>query len=200
MMAIDKKNISHTISPQTHILFVMPRSKKGLGRCHKSGTGNNQDRQRTNLRDNRGFIRKDCHSKSIEISLPVISVSFLLNKLVVNPPQLYSVCQQPFRYPHNSPRDKNSLIAITLTPISMSCRHWLYLSFPHGMIHSLIQLRCPWFVNSNPALHLTQRMSCTRSRRKTQEPRYVLEPETCKYSLILRGYNNWYIAKFNLKK
>ena len=35
---------------------------------------------------------------------------------------------------------------------------------------------------------------------KTQQPLYVIKPETCKYSSILRGYNKWYIAKFNLKK
>ena len=35
---------------------------------------------------------------------------------------------------------------------------------------------------------------------KTKQPRYVIEPETCKYSSILRGYNKWYIAKLNLKK
>ena len=35
---------------------------------------------------------------------------------------------------------------------------------------------------------------------KTQQPRYVIEPETCKYSSILRGYNKLYIAKLNLKK
>ena len=35
---------------------------------------------------------------------------------------------------------------------------------------------------------------------KTQQPRYVIEPETCKYSSILRGYNKWYISKLNLKK
>ena len=35
---------------------------------------------------------------------------------------------------------------------------------------------------------------------KTQQPHYAIEPETCKYSSILRGYNKWYIAKFNLKK
>ena len=29
---------------------------------------------------------------------------------------------------------------------------------------------------------------------KTQQPRYVIEPETCKYSSILRGYNKCYIA------
>ena len=33
-----------------------------------------------------------------------------------------------------------------------------------------------------------------------QQPRYVIEPETCKYSSILRDYNKWYIAKLNLKK
>ena len=54
----------------------------------------------------------------------------------------------------------NALIVITLTQRAMSCRHWWYLSFPHGMIHSLIQLSCPRFVNSHPDLHLTQRMSC----------------------------------------
>ena len=35
---------------------------------------------------------------------------------------------------------------------------------------------------------------------KTQQPRYVIEPETCKYSSILQGYNKWYIAKLSLKK
>ena len=29
---------------------------------------------------------------------------------------------------------------------------------------------------------------------KTLQPRYVIEPETCKYSSILRGYNKWYIS------
>ena len=32
---------------------------------------------------------------------------------------------------------------------------------------------------------------------KTQQPRYVIEPETCKYSSILHGYNKWDISKFN---
>ena len=35
---------------------------------------------------------------------------------------------------------------------------------------------------------------------KTQQPCYVIEPETCKYSSILRVYNKWYISKLNLKK
>ena len=41
---------------------------------------------------------------------------------------------------------------------------------------------------------------CLPNWEKTQQPRYVIEPETCKYSSILRGYNKWYIAKLNLKK
>ena len=71
----------------------MPRYKKGFERCHKSWTGNNQGRRRTNPRDNRGFNRKDCPSKSTEMSLPVISVSLPLNNSVINPPQLSLVCQ-----------------------------------------------------------------------------------------------------------
>ena len=35
---------------------------------------------------------------------------------------------------------------------------------------------------------------------KTQQPRYVIKPETCKYYSILRGYSKWYIDKLNLKK
>ena len=109
MMAIDKQNNSHTISEQTHIVFIMPRSKKGLGRCYKSGTGKNQVRRRTTPRDNRGFICNNCHSKSNELSLPVISVSLPLNNSVINPPQLSSVCQQSSRYSHNTPRDYKCL-------------------------------------------------------------------------------------------
>ena len=30
---------------------------------------------------------------------------------------------------------------------------------------------------------------------KTQQPRYFIKPETCKYSSILHGYNKWYIDK-----
>ena len=87
----------------------MPRFKKGLGRCHKSGTGNNQGKRRTTPRDNRSFNRNDCHSKSIEMSLPVISVSLPLNNLVINPAHMSSVCQQSSRSSHNSPRDKKFL-------------------------------------------------------------------------------------------
>ena len=35
---------------------------------------------------------------------------------------------------------------------------------------------------------------------KNLQPSYVIEPETCKYSSILRGYNKWYIAKLNKKR
>ena len=35
---------------------------------------------------------------------------------------------------------------------------------------------------------------------KTLKPRYVIQPETCKYSSILPGYNKWYIFQIDLKK
>ena len=108
-MAIDKKNIRHAISPQTHIVFIMPRSKKGLGRCNKNGTGNNQGRRRTTPCDNRGFNRNNCHSKSNKLSLLVISISLSLNNSAINPPQMSSVCQQLSRSSHNTPRDNKCL-------------------------------------------------------------------------------------------
>ena len=108
-MAIDKQNNRHTISPQTHILFIMPRSKKGLGRCHTSGTGNNQGRRRTTPRDNRGFNCNDCHSKRNKLSLPVIYVSLPMNNSVINPPPLSSVCQQSSRSSYNTPHDNKCL-------------------------------------------------------------------------------------------
>ena len=43
------------------------------------------------------------------MSLPVIYVSFPLNNLVINPPQLSSVCQQSSRSSHNSPHDNKCL-------------------------------------------------------------------------------------------
>ena len=35
---------------------------------------------------------------------------------------------------------------------------------------------------------------------KNLQPSYFIEPETCKYSSILRDYNKWYIFQVNLKK
>ena len=54
----------------------------------------------------------------------------------------------------------SALIEITVTQRSMSFHHRWYLWFLHGRIQSLIQLSCPRFVKSHPALHLTQCMSC----------------------------------------
>ena len=114
----------HTISPQTHILFIMPCSKKGLGRWHTSGTGNNQGSWRTTPRDNRGSNRNDCHPKSTETSLPVVYVSLPLNDSVINPPQMSSVCQHsksnellspvipklpPWNYPFINPTQLSSV-------------------------------------------------------------------------------------------
>ena len=53
-----------------------------------------------------------------------------------------------------------ALIEITVTQRAMSCHSRWYLCLLHWMIQSLIQLSCPRFVNSYPALHTIQRMSC----------------------------------------
>ena len=103
----------------------MPRSKKGLGSCHRSGTGNNEGRLRTTPHNNRGFIRKDYHSKSIEISLTVVSVSIKLNNAVINPPQLSSVFHQSSRSTHSSPHeneflDKNNIKSKSNNPCLLS--------------------------------------------------------------------------------
>ena len=47
------------------------------------------------------FNFKESHPKSNEFSSKVISVPPLLNDSVLNPPQLYLVCQQSFIYSHN---------------------------------------------------------------------------------------------------
>ena len=54
----------------------------------------------------------------------------------------------------------SALIAITLTQRAMICHHQWYLCFFRGMIQSIIYLSCPRFINSHPALHITQHMSC----------------------------------------
>ena len=103
-MAIKKQNNMHKTPPQTHITFIMPRAK-GVGRCHKSGTGNKQGRQQTTPHDNRFSQCKESHSKINKLSSPVISVSPPLNNSVNNPPQLSSVGQQSYRSSQNTPCD-----------------------------------------------------------------------------------------------
>ena len=78
---------------------------KGIGSLHKIGTGKNQGRKRTTPRDNQWFNRKYCHSKSNELSVPVIYVSPSLNNSVNNPYQLSSVRQQSSSSSHNTPCD-----------------------------------------------------------------------------------------------
>ena len=76
-MAIDKQNNRHTTPPQNHIVFIVPRFK-GIGSCHKSGTGGNQGRQRTTHHDDRCFNHNNIHSKRNNFSLPVIYFLFHL--------------------------------------------------------------------------------------------------------------------------
>ena len=104
LIATDKQNNRHTISPKNHIVFIMPRPK-GIVSRHKIGTCNNKGRQRTTPCDNRCFNRNYCHSKINGMSLPVISVSPPLNNPVINPSQLSSVRQQSSSSSHNTPCD-----------------------------------------------------------------------------------------------
>ena len=82
----------------------MPRPK-GIGSCHKTGTGKNQGRQRTNTCDNRCFNCNDCHSKRNKLSLLVIYVPPPLNNSFINPHQLSSVRQHSSSSSHNTPLD-----------------------------------------------------------------------------------------------
>ena len=49
----------------------------------------------------------------------------------------------------------SALISRTVTQREISCHHWWYLCLLHWMVWSLIHLRCPRLVNSNPSLHRT---------------------------------------------
>ena len=160
MMAIDKQNIRHTISPQTHIVFIMPRSKKGLGRCHKSGTGNIQGRRQTTPCDNWDLIATTVTQRSTRCHFRLYL--FLFHWIIRS--SIHLSCHW-FVNSHPGLHltvlvITNSLITITLTQRAMSCRHQWYLCFPHGIIHSLIQISCPWFVNRHADLHPAQSMSC----------------------------------------
>ena len=161
-----KKKIRHKISPQTYIEFIMPRSKKGLGRCNKSGTGKNQGSRRTTPCDNRGFNRNGCHSKSNGISLTVIYVSIPLNISVINPPQLSSVCQQSSRSSPNSPCDKK-------------CQNSNHINLKINELSSLvIHMLPPWndlFINPNQLSSVRQHSSRS-SPNTTYELRYSSIP------------------------
>ena len=139
----------------------MPRSKKGLGRCHKSGTGENKVRRRTTPCDNRGCNLDDCHSNSNKISLPVISVSLQLNNSVINPPQLSSVCQQSSR---SSPN--------TNTPRDNQCLNSNHSNAKSNDLSSpVIPMLPPWndpFINLNQ-LSLVRQQSSSSSHNTTHE-------------------------------
>ena len=104
LLAINKQNIRYTTPPQTHIAFIMPRTKS-IGSLHKIGAGNNQGRQQTTPHDNRCFNRMDSHSTSNKLSSLVILVTPTLNNSVINPLQLSLVCQQSYRSSQNTHRD-----------------------------------------------------------------------------------------------
>ena len=104
----------------------MPRNKKGFGRCHRSGTGNNKGLTRTTTRNIRVYNRNNCHSKSIETSLTAISVNLPLNNSVINPPQMSSVCQ------HSKSNELSSTVIPKLPP-------WNYPFIKPTQLSSVLQ-------------------------------------------------------------
>ena len=94
------------------------------------------------------------------MSLPVISISLLLNNSVINPPQLSSVCQQSYRFSPNSPRDNKCLDSNHINSKSNELSSPVIPKLPPWNYPFIIKISCPRFVNSHPALCLTQRMSC----------------------------------------
>ena len=121
-----------------YVLWAYFITKKGLGRCHKSGTGKITVGGKRLLAITRDLIATTvteiasrCHYRwylflfhwtiqsSIHLSCPRFVNSHQGLHLTVHV-------------------ITNALIAITLNQRAMSCCHWWYISFPHGMIHSLI--------------------------------------------------------------
>ena len=159
-MAIDKQNTRHTISPQSHIVFVIPHSKKVLERCHKSGTGKIRVGGERLLAITGALIATTVTQRTLRCHYRWYL--FLFHWIIQS--SIHLICPRVINIHPGLHLAvlviTNALMEIKLTQREMSCRHRWYLRFPHGMIHSLIQLSCPRFVNSYPALHLTQRMRC----------------------------------------
>ena len=105
-------------------------------------------------RDNRGLNRNSYHSKSNEMSLPVISVSLPLNNSVINPPQLSSVCQQSSRPSPNTPRDNKCL----------NSNH--SNSKSNGLLSQMIPMLPPW---NDPFISPTQ-LSSVRQQSSSSSP------------------------------
>ena len=146
----------------------MPCSKKGIGRCHKSGTGNNQGNRRTTPRDNQGFNRNDCRSRSIKMSLPVIRhrISPQTHILFVMPRSKkgLGICHKSGTGNNKSrrrtpPLITGALIATTVTQRALRYHYRWYLFLFHWIIWSSIHLSCPQFVNSHPGIHIAVLMT-----------------------------------------
>ena len=148
-----QKNYRHTKPPQTHIAFIMP-CFKGIGSCHKSGTGKIRV-EKTTPRGNRCFNCSNCHSKSNYLSLPVISVNPPLNNSVINPSHLSSVGQQSSISSHNTPHDNwcfNSKDSKSKSNEFPS----LVIPVPHQLNDSVINpTHMPLVFNSHADIHIS---------------------------------------------
>ena len=140
--------------------FIMPRSKKGLGRCHKVEQGTIRVGGERLLVITRALIETTVTQR--ETSCHYRWYLFLFHWTIQS--SIHLSCPQ-FDNSHPGLHITllvitSALIAITVNQRAISYHHRWYLCFLHGIIQSSIQLSCPWLVNSNPSLHITQRMSC----------------------------------------
>ena len=125
----------------------------GIVGRHKSGTGNNQGRQRITPRDNRCFNCKDSHSNSNKLSSLVKYVSPQMNNSVINPPHLSSFLQYSLSSPHKTNRDSRCFNSKDINSKSNE--------FSSPVIHVPTPLNDS-VINPTqlPDLHITQNISC----------------------------------------
>ena len=80
----------------------------------------------------------------------------------------------------------------------VTMKHFYYIRCDSDLDKVLCAMRCilcacTWCVDKHSKTWLP-------NFNKTLQPKYGSEPEICKYSSILQGYNKWYIDKLTFKK
>ena len=133
LISIKKQSTRQTTPQQTHIAFTMPRFK-GIGSCHKSGTGNNQGRQEQPLVITGALIATTvteremiCHYRWYLFLLYWIiklSLHLICSQFVNNHPALHIILLGI----------TGALIARTVTQREISCHHRWYMCLIHWII------------------------------------------------------------------
>ena len=104
------------------------------------------------------FISGNESQTWLQLSRKKISCHLLMainkqNNIHKTPPQnhITFIMSRPKGIGSRHTRDNVFLLPRTVNKIEISCHHGWYLCLLHWMIQSLINLSCPWFVNSYPA-------------------------------------------------